>query len=52
MPIAQLEEAGIREARTGYLRNRVHPATEALGIINRPFGEEPLLPDQVNLDEE
>jgi DNA-binding transcriptional ArsR family regulator len=50
--IAQLEEAGILEERTGYSRNRVYAATEALGIINRPVGEEPLLPDQVNLDEE
>lgn len=49
--IAQLEEAGILEERTGYSRNRVYAATEALGIINRPFGEEPLLPDQVDPDE-
>ncbi|MGY8633558.1 Fic/DOC family N-terminal domain-containing protein [Bradyrhizobium sp. 14AA] len=49
--IAQLEEAGILEERTGYSRNRVYAATEALGIINRPFGEEPLLPDQMDPDE-
>jgi DNA-binding Lrp family transcriptional regulator len=49
--IAQLEDAGILEERTGYSRNRVYAATEALGIINRPFGEEPLLPDQVDPDE-
>ncbi|MGX1350656.1 Fic family protein [Bradyrhizobium elkanii] len=42
--IAQLEDAEILEERTGYSRNRVYAATEALGIINRPFGEEPLLP--------
>lgn len=49
--IAQLEEAGVLEERTGYSRNRVYAATEVLGIINRPFGEEPLLPDQVDPDE-
>jgi Fic family protein len=46
--IAQLEDAGILEERTGYSRNRVYTAVEALGIINRPFGEEPLLPGQLD----
>jgi Fic family protein len=49
--IAQLEEAGILEERTGYARNRVYAASEALGIINRPFGEEPILPGQSDPDE-
>lgn len=31
--------------RTGYARNRVFVAHEALSIINRPFGEDPILPD-------
>ncbi|WP_375779072.1 Fic family protein [Bradyrhizobium sp. ma5] len=48
--IAQLEEADILEERTGYARNRVYAAPEALSIINRPFGEEPLLPDQADPD--
>ncbi|MFT3940307.1 Fic family protein [Rhodopseudomonas sp.] len=42
--IAQLEDAGILAERTGYARNRIFIATEALNIINRPFGEEPILP--------
>lgn len=43
--IAQLEEAGILAERTGYARNRIFAANEALNIINRPFGEEPILPN-------
>ena len=43
--IAQLTEAGILKERTGYARNRSYVAEEALAIINRPFGEEPILPD-------
>jgi Fic family protein len=43
--IAQLVEAGILQERTGYARNRVYAAPEALAVINRPFGEEPLLPE-------
>jgi hypothetical protein len=39
-----LEEAGILAERTGYSRNRIYAASEALNIINRPFGEEPILP--------
>jgi Fic family protein len=42
--IGQLVEAGILGERTGYVRNRVFAATEALSIINRPFGETPILP--------
>jgi len=42
--IAQLIEAGILNERTGYRRNRLFAATEALSVINRPFGEEPALP--------
>jgi DNA-binding Lrp family transcriptional regulator len=42
--IEQLVEAGVLKERTGYARNRVFAAPEALLIINRPFGEMPLLP--------
>lgn len=38
----QLAEAGIVTERTGYARNRIFVATEALAVINRPFGAEPL----------
>jgi Fic family protein len=41
---SQLVEVGILEERTGYRRNRLFTAREALAIINRPFGEEPILP--------
>jgi Fic family protein len=44
--IEQLVEAGILAERTGYRRNRVFAADEALRIINRPFGAEPLLPTE------
>jgi Fic family protein len=40
----QLVEAHILKERTGYARNRVFAAAEALQIINRPFGEDPVLP--------
>ena len=40
----QLVEGGILSERTGYARNRVFAAFEALTIINRPFGETPVLP--------
>ena len=33
-----------RVERTGYRRNRLLSAHEALTVLNRPFGEEPLLP--------
>ena len=42
--IAQLIEASILQERTGYRRNRLFAATEALSVIDRPFGEEPVLP--------
>jgi Fic family protein len=42
--IEQLVEARILEERTGYARNRVFAAPEALSVINRPFGEAPILP--------
>jgi len=42
--IEQLIEAGILKEKTGYARNRVFTAPEALLVINRPFGEIPLLP--------
>src|SRR5260370_2672123 len=44
--VDQLIEAGILVERTGYERNRVFAAPEALTVINRPFGETPILPDK------
>lgn len=42
--IDQLVDAGVLKERTGHARNRVFAAHEALSIINRPFGEFPILP--------
>lgn len=42
----QLRAAGILAERTGYARNRVFVAHEALAILNRPFGEPPILPGE------
>jgi Fic family protein len=42
--IEQLMEAEILKERTGYARNRVFTAPEALSVMNRPFGETPVLP--------
>jgi Fic family protein len=44
--IGALVDAGVLHERTGYARNRVFAATEALSIINRPFGEAAILPGQ------
>lgn len=41
--LRQLVEAGILTERTGYARNRVFVAEEALRVINRPYGTEPVL---------
>jgi Fic family protein len=43
--VEQLIEAGILIERTGYARNRVFVAIEALTIIDRPFGAEAVLPE-------
>jgi hypothetical protein len=43
--VEQLIEAGILFERTGYARNRVFTATDALIIINRPFGQEAVVPE-------
>jgi Fic family protein len=43
----QLTAVGILEERTGYRRNRMFAVREALSVINRPFGEEPVLPERV-----
>ena len=43
--VAQLEEIKALVERTGYTRNRVFAAPEALSILNRPFGEAPILPE-------
>ena len=42
--VQQLEEVGILMERTGYARNRVFRAHEALSVMGRPFGAEPVLP--------
>ena len=42
----QLLEAEVVHERTGYARNRIFIAAEALNIINRPFGAEPIVPEQ------
>jgi Fic family protein len=44
--IDQLVDARVLHERTGYARNRVFVAPEALSIINRPFGETAILPDR------
>ncbi len=47
--VQQLVDAGILRERTGYRRNRLFAAAEALSIINRPFGEDPILPPPLAL---
>lgn len=42
--IEQLIEVGVLKEKTGYARNRVFVAHEALLVFNRPFGEVPHLP--------
>ncbi len=42
--ISQLCQTGILRERTGYARNRIYAADEVLGILNRPFSEEPIFP--------
>lgn len=42
--INRLTSLGILEEKTGYRRNRIFVSPEALAIINRPFGEAPDLP--------
>ncbi|MBO9559710.1 MAG: Fic family protein [Caulobacter sp.] len=44
--VDQLCEAGILRERTGYARNRIFLAPEALSIMNRPFGEAPVVPER------
>jgi hypothetical protein len=44
--VDQLMEARILVERTGYERNRVFASLDALTIINRPFGETPILSDE------
>lgn len=41
-----LVEGGMLVERTGYARNRVFVSAEAISIINRPFGEVPILPER------
>jgi Fic family protein len=40
----RLLKLGILQERTGHKRNRIFVSREALDIVNRPFGERPLLP--------
>ncbi|MDR3529433.1 MAG: Fic family protein [Rhodopila sp.] len=49
--VRQLMDVGILWERTGYRRNRLFAASEALSIINRPFGEEPVLPSPNAIEE-
>lgn len=42
--VTRLMDAGILSEVTGHRRNRLFQARDALRIINRPFGSEPLLP--------
>lgn len=42
--IGQLVDAGVLQEATGFSRNRVFVAREVLVILNRPFGETPILP--------
>ena len=44
--VEQLMSVGILVERTGYRRNRLFAASEALTIINRPFGDEVVLPEE------
>jgi Fic family protein len=44
-----LVDGGMLTERTGYARNRVFVSAEALTIINRPFGEIPVLPSDANV---
>ncbi len=41
--VQQLKNDGIITEKTGYLRNRIFVAEEALLILNRPFGETPAI---------
>lgn len=47
--IKLLVEGGMLTERTGYARNRVFVSPEALSIINRPFGETPILPGDTDM---
>ena len=41
--VRALCEVGILTERTGYARNRLFAATEVLALVNRPFGEDPVV---------
>jgi len=43
--INQLRDIGVLQEQTGHSRNQMFSAPEALSILNRPFGAEPLEPD-------
>lgn len=45
LAVDQLVGAGILTERTGYARNRIFAADEVLRIVNRPYGEAPVLDD-------
>ena len=42
--IKQLCQAGVPREQTGYARNRIYASDEVLGILNRPFSEESIVP--------
>ena len=43
--ISQLAGAGILKEHTGHRRNRLFVARDVLRIFNRPFGDEPEIPE-------
>jgi Fic family protein len=47
--VKALCEVGILKERTGYARNRLFAATEVLELVNRPFGENPVIGDEFAL---
>jgi len=46
--LLQLTEAGIVRERTGQRRNRIFVADEAMSILTRPYGAEPILPEDTS----
>jgi Fic family protein len=50
LAVDQLVGAGILSERTGYARNRIFSATEVLSVVNRPFGEDPVLGPEASVE--
>lgn len=42
--VVRMAIAHAQTERTGYARNRIFAADDVLNIVNRPFGEVPVLP--------